>query len=128
MNVYKILLIGAGGFIGSIVRYLSVVTVDKRLNHVFPFGTITVNILGSFLLGCILAVVMKKSGTYSDEWKLLLGTGFCGGFTTFSAFAFENFNLLEQKFIGTAILYITFSLVGGMLAVWAGVILGKSLL
>ncbi len=127
MNVYKILLVGAGGFIGSIARYLTSFALDKRLNAVFPYGTMTVNLLGSFLLGLILAVAIKKTGNHMDEWKLFLGTGFCGGFTTFSAFAFENFNLFEQKLVGTAFLYIIISLIGGILAMWTGIMLGRSI-
>lgn len=127
MNIYKILLVGAGGFIGSIARYLTAIAIAKRLNSVFPYGTLTVNFLGSFLLGLILAVVMKKTGTQMDEWKLFLGTGFCGGFTTFSAFTFENLSLFEQKLVGTAVLYMTISLVGGIMAVGAGVILGRNI-
>jgi CrcB protein len=127
MNLYKILLVGAGGFIGSIARYLTVITIDKRLNSVFPYGTMTVNLLGAFLLGFLLAMVTKKTGMHAHEWKLFLGTGFCGGFTTFSAFAVENVNLWEQKLPGTAILYMTISMAGGILAVWVGIILGRNI-
>ena len=127
MNIYNVLLVGAGGFIGSIARYLAVVNVDKRFNSVIPYGTLTVNLAGSFLLGLILAMAMKKTGVTSDQWKLFLGTGFCGGFTTYSAFAFENLNMFEQKYPGSAMIYIMISLAGGIMAVWAGVLLGRAL-
>jgi fluoride exporter len=124
----NILLVGAGGFLGSIARYFTVVSVDKRLNSVMPLGTLTVNIVGSFILGFVLALAMKKTGTHLHEWKLFMGTGFCGGFTTFSAFAAENLSLFEQKFPGTAFLYITVSVAAGLLAIWLGFIVAKSIL
>lgn len=127
MNLYNALLVGAGGFMGSIVRYLGVISIDKRLNSIFPYGTLAVNLLGSLLLGFILAFAMKKTGIANDQWRLFLGTGFCGGFTTFSAFAFENLNLLEQKYPGSALVYILISVAGGILAVWGGVLLGRTL-
>lgn len=113
---------------GSVARYLAVISLDRKINAVFPFGTIAVNFLGSFLLGLILALLMKKTGVHLHQWKLFLGTGFCGGFTTFSAFAAENINLFEQKLPGTAIAYISASVIGGLFAVWAGFMLGRNML
>jgi CrcB protein len=128
MNTYHILLVGAGGFLGSIARYITTISIDKRLNSFFPYGTLTVNLLGSFFLGMILSMVIKKTGTTAEQWKLLMGTGFCGGFTTFSAFAFENVSLLEARFSGTALIYTALSLAFGVVAVWAGMLLGKNLI
>lgn len=127
MTLFNALLVGAGGFIGSIARYLAVANVDRRFNSVIPYGTLTVNLLGSFFLGVLLAIVMRKTGANAEQWRLFLGTGFCGGFTTYSAFAFENLNLFEQRFPGSALAYIIISLTGGMLAVWAGVLLGRTI-
>jgi CrcB protein len=126
MNAYHILLVGAGGFLGSIARYITTISIDKKLNSFFPYGTLTVNLLGSFFLGVILAVVLKKSGTTAEQWKLLIGTGFCGGFTTFSAFAFENVSLFEARLAGTALIYTALSLAFGVVAVWAGMLLGRN--
>ena len=127
MNVISILLVGTGGCLGSIARYLAVVSIDKKLNSVLPFGTLTVNVVGSFLLGFVTAVIVKKMGTEAEQWRLFLGTGFCGGFTTFSAFATENLSLFEHKFPGTAVAYMAISIVGGLLAVWTGFALAKSI-
>lgn len=126
VNLLKLLILGAGGFAGTIARYLTVAAVDRRLNAVFPYGTWCVNLLGSFLIGVVYILAARKLGI-SDNARLFLGPGFCGGFTTFSAFAWENMNLIEQRLTGTAVLYICVSLVGGLLAVWAGAALGRQL-
>jgi CrcB protein len=120
MTTYKILIVGFGGFIGSAARYIVVKTVDGRLNALFPYGTLTVNIVGSFLLGMIYMLAQRKAGL-SDEGRLFLGVGFCGGFTTFSAFALENFNLMQQKLPGISLIYITVSIILGILALAAGI-------
>lgn len=127
MNIAHLLLVGAGGCIGSMARYLTVAVVDKRLNTVFPYGTLAVNIIGSFVLGCLLAWLTKKTGVSAVSWKLFLGTGVCGGFTTFSAFAAENFSLLEQRLHGTMALYLFASVAAGLVAVWAGFALARTI-
>ena len=127
MNIVNVLLVGAGGCLGSIARYVTVYSIDRKLNSIFPYGTITVNFAGSFILGFVLALLMKKTGTHPQEWKLFLATGFCGGFTTFSAFAAENINLFGQRFPATALLYISASVIGGLVAVWAGFAMAKNL-
>lgn len=120
MTLFNLLLVGAGGFVGSIARYLTVISVDRKINGVFPAGTFTVNVVGSFLIGLLLAWITHKTESNALQWRLFLGTGFCGGFTTFSAFAAENFHLIEKNFHGTAFLYISVSVIAGLIAVWAG--------
>ena len=127
MTFFNVLLVGAGGCIGSMARYLTVLSLDRKINGVFPYGTFAVNVLGSFILGFLLAWTTHKPDSHSLHWRLFLGTGFCGGFTTFSAFAVENVNLLEKNFPGTAFLYISASVVSGLLAVWAGFSLGRTI-
>ena len=126
MYFYKLLAVGIGGLLGSVARYITVKAVDQKLNAVFPYGTLTVNILGSFVLGLIYTIALRKTGM-SENWRLFLGAGFCGGFTTFSSFAWENFTLLEQKLIGTSLAYMSVSLVAGLLALSFGVWLGRFL-
>ena len=126
MDVYKVLAVGFGGFLGSIARYITVKSVDEKLNAVFPYGTLSVNIIGSFLLGLIYVLASRKTGM-TEQWRLFLGAGFCGGFTTFSAFALENFNLIEQKLGGISLAYVSVSLLAGLLALAAGVWLGRFL-
>jgi fluoride exporter len=120
MNAYKLLIIGLGGFLGSVARYVMAKLVDDKLSPAFPYGTLTVNILGSFLLGIIYIIALRKAGL-TEDGRLFLGVGFCGGFTTFSAFALENFSLIQDKMVGTSVLYISLSVVGGILALAAGV-------
>ena len=120
MNLYKLLIIGLGGFLGSVARYMTTKFLDDKLTPAFPYGTLTVNILGSFLLGIIYIIALRKAGL-TENGRLFLGVGFCGGFTTFSAFALENFSLMQEKFVVTSLLYITVSVVGGILALVAGV-------
>src|SRR5687768_13096250 len=125
MNSYSILYVGLGGALGSIARFITVKSIDERIASSFPLGTFTVNITGSFILGLLFALTMKRP-ELSENWRLFMGTGVCGGFTTFSAFALENFNLFPHK-SGMAVVYITASLVLGILAVAGGYWLGKSI-
>ena len=102
-----ILLVGTGGFIGSISRYLVSQFMQKTFETTFPLGTMAVNIAGSFLIGIIYAL-SEQSNLLSAEWRVFLTVGFCGGFTTFSSFAYENFTMLNiQQFLFSA-LYIGF--------------------
>jgi CrcB protein len=115
----KLLVIGFGGFLGSILRYVVGKSIDGKINASFPWGTLTVNVVGSFIIGFVYMLAMRKVGI-TENWRLFLGAGFCGGFTTFSTFAWENVSLLDQKLIGTSLIYIISSVVIGILAIVAG--------
>lgn len=115
----NILLIALGGAIGSVSRYGCQKWIYQLYPHPYPFGTFTVNILGSFLVGLIFAL-SEKSYLPTPGWTLLLIVGFCGGFTTFSAFSLETLSLIRNGAIFPAIFYITASVVIGLLAVWVG--------
>lgn len=125
MDMYKLLAVGLGGCLGSIARYATSRSIDERLNGLFPYGTFAVNIIGSFILGLVYTLALRKIGV-TENWRLFLGAGFCGGFTTFSAFAWENLNLLQQKNFGMAALYIGASLFLGIMSVLLGVWTGRS--
>jgi len=126
MNLYNILTVGLGGFLGTMARYATVKSVDEKINAVFPYGTFAVNVVGSLLLGIVYTMAMRKVEV-AEHWRLFLGVGFCGGFTTFSAFAWENFSLIQQKFVGTSVVYALASLAAGLLALMAGVWIGRFL-
>lgn len=118
------LLIGLGGFIGSVARFLSSMYLTKLFPSSFPYGTFVVNIVGCLLIGLIYGV-SEKQQWLNEEWRLFLATGICGGFTTFSAFSIENIKLLQTGEIATALIYITASIALGLLATLGGIYLAK---
>ena len=85
----------------------------------FPYATLTVNSIGSFVIGLVLAYSLRETG-FSDHWKIFLTTGVCGGFTTFSAFSAENLLLLQTGKHTLALIYILVSLITGIAATWLG--------
>ena len=121
-----ILIVGAGGFVGSAARYLSQLFVSKYFPSSFPWPTFAVNITGCFVIGVIYALSVKGN-LVSPEVRLLLATGFCGGFTTFSSFAFDNVNLLQEGDFLYTFIYIALSVLLGILAAYAGAFLVRIL-
>jgi CrcB protein len=119
-----ILLVSIGGAAGSSMRYLTSVFMQKWVSQLYPWGTFVANMLGCILIG-ILMGYFSKLQLNNNDYKLLLVTGFCGGYTTFSAFAFENFTLWQQGNNTTALTYIALSVIGGLLAVFSGFALSK---
>lgn len=122
--IKALLLVGAGGAAGSCLRYLTSVFMQKWFPYSFPWGTLVANIAGCLCIGILMGYFTKIS-PLNNDYKLLLVTGFCGGYTTFSAFAFENFSMIQQGNTNSAILYISFSVLGGLLAVMGGYALTK---
>jgi CrcB protein len=118
-----ILAIGAGSFIGGIFRYLLSLLIQTKTTANFPLGTLTVNIVGCFLIGIVFGIFDK--GQMSHEWKLFLATGVIGGFTTFSAFSIETFALFRDGYSGYALLYVLASVVLGLLATYMAYLLVK---
>ena len=116
-----ILIVGAGGFIGSVMRYLVQVIVEKGLFSTFPFGTLIANVAGSFIIGIVFALA-EKGDVLSAEWRIFLAVGICGGFTTFSSFAYNNFIMLKEGSFGQFFWNVGGSLFLGITAVYLGVI------
>ena len=112
------LLVFIGGGLGSALRYLVAIAMNQY-SKVLPFGTFTVNILGCLLIGMILGYAQKEN-TLTSNQILLLATGFCGGFTTFSAFANENLELVKNGEIFNFSVYTIGSILIGILAVCIG--------
>lgn len=122
-----ILIVGTGGFIGSVMRYLVQVLMERATNTDFPWGTFIANIAGSFIIGIVFALA-QKGNMLSAEWRMFLAVGICGGFTTFSSFAYNNLTMLKEQAYGQFILNVGGSLVLGLLAVYLGMVLVRAVL
>lgn len=120
----SLILVGLGSGIGGIARYLTQLLVQRYYPSSFPFGTLSVNITGCFIIGIIYAFA-DRGNILSPAMRLLLATGFCGGFTTFSSFAYENISLLRDSEFFYTSLYILLSLAIGLLAVYLGILFVK---
>lgn len=121
----KLLLIGALGGSGAIVRYVVSVGSVRWFGDGFPVGTLIVNVGGCFLLG--LLYQLAGVSTLTDEWKHPLGVGFLGGLTTFSTFGYETFTALEKGKWQVAGGNVVLNLALGLGAVWLGIVLAKAL-
>lgn len=113
------LLAGVGGFVGTCLRYLT-----GRLCHLwalggFPLGTFVVNVVGCFLIGALLGLA-ERENMITPAMNVMLVTGFCGGFTTFSSFADDAFLLLQHRNLAILALYVALSLILGVVMVWLG--------
>lgn len=117
----NLLLVGLGGAAGSILRSLFAIWFKHSS---FPLATLLVNVIGSFVIGMVIAVSIRNS-SFDANWRLFLATGLCGGFTTFSALSAEGLQMLQQQRYGAFVLYVAGSLLLGLLATWLGFSLMK---
>ncbi|MGN0522514.1 MAG: fluoride efflux transporter CrcB [Eubacterium sp.] len=108
--------VGLGGFIGAVMRYL-IGLIPLKPNEIFPFKTLIINILGAFAIGIISAIAARRN--INQNIVLILQTGVCGGFTTFSTFAYETSGLIKSGNTVIALIYIILSIVFCILAVFA---------
>lgn len=120
-----LLLVGTGGFTGSVLRYLISEFTALKWGTTFPYGTFIVNIAGCLIIGIIYGLGVKQLAP--TEMRLLLATGFCGGFTTFSSFSFEFLILLREGQTSLAFLYAAGSMIAGLAAVWVGLLIAKNI-
>ena len=122
--IKNILLVGLGGSIGSIGRYLCQKWFAAYYASSFPWGTFTVNIIGCLAIGIFWGLSLKSFDS-NESWKLFLMTGLCGGFTTFSAFTLEGVGLLREQKLALFFSYVAISVVLGLLATYIGIRLTK---
>lgn len=118
--------IALGGGLGSVLRYLTAVVMNKYVQSSFPFATFVTNILGCLLIGLFFGY-LEKQHAISQDLKFFLITGFCGGYTTFSTFSHESLQLMQTNQMVTAFLYIGLSVFVGLLATWFGLALAKAI-
>lgn len=123
----NILLVALGGAAGSVCRYLTGLAALRLIGPGFPWGTLTVNIVGSFAIGCLAEATIRGVSAPLDL-RLLLITGFLGGFTTFSAFSLDVWVLYEKGAVTEAMLYVAASVVVSLLATGAGLLTVRAVL
>ena len=112
--IQSLFCIGAGSCLGGMARYALSQAIDSRFGGgQLPLGTLAVNVLGCFAIG-IISAALSRNGMGSDTWRLFLSVGFCGGFTTFSTFSNETFQLLSSGHVATALAYVASSIVIGV--------------
>ena len=121
-----LLLVATGGAIGASLRYLTGIAALRWFGANFPWGTLMVNVIGSFAMGVLAEFIVRKLGA-SNELRLLLMTGLLGGYTTFSAFSLDAILLIERGAYSAATGYILANVVGSILALLLGLMLARSL-
>jgi len=121
------LLVALGGAIGSVLRYAVALAAVAWVGPGFPWGTLTVNVLGCFIVGLVAELATGGLVGISPGVRVFLVTGICGGFTTFSSFGLETLQLTRDGALGAAFAYVAGSLVLGLVAVYAGIIAARLL-
>lgn len=124
--IKSLLIVGIGGFFGSMGRYIFAQIIYRWFEPTFPLSTLIVNILGSFLIGVIYGFT-EKGGLISDEWRIFLTVGLLGGFTTFSTFTLEMMVMLRDGQYFNVFSYALLSVCVGLIACFAGLVLVRSL-
>ncbi len=122
--MYKILLVGIGGFFGSTLRYWLGGVVMERTDATFPLGTMVVNLTGSFLIGIFFAVALERF-SIGEGTRILLAVGFLGAYTTFSTLMLESYTMMEAGELLLAGLNLAGSVILGFMAFYLGLVLGR---
>jgi CrcB protein len=123
-----LLLVALGGAFGAVCRYLLGVRLFKAFGPGLPYGTFTANVVGGLLMGVLVGVLALRGGGDQERWRLLLGVGVLGGFTTFSSFSLETVLMIERRTYGLAAAYSAASVVLSVAALFLGLFLMRRLL
>ena len=126
--MFPILIVGAGGAVGSICRYLLGIGAGRAFGTGWPYGTYAANIIGGLLMGALVSTLAWRGGADQEKWRLLLGVGVLGGFTTFSSFSLETALMIERRAYGQAAFYGVTSVILSITALFAGLLLVRRLL
>jgi len=121
----KLLLVALGGAVGSSARYLFGVQATRLLGAGWPYGTLGVNVVGGLLMGLLAGWLAQRGGVDQERWRVLLGVGLLGGFTTFSAFSLETALMIERRDYAAAAGYVALSVVLSVSALFAGLLLSR---
>lgn len=122
----QLLIIAGGGALGAVLRFEVSTYIYRLLGRDFPYGTLAVNLIGSFLMGICFILILER-GLLSAEWRSAIIVGFLGAFTTFSTFSIETLTLIESGEVNRALLNIMLSLVICLGATWVGLIIGRQI-
>jgi CrcB protein len=125
-QLFQLLAIATGGAVGAVLRFLLSTRVYAWLGRGFPYGTLMVNVLGSFLMGFLTIVLLERSMA-DPAWRAVILVGFLGAFTTFSTFSIETLNLIDEGEMMRAGLNVSVSVVACLVAAWFGVVVGRQL-
>jgi CrcB protein len=123
----NLLLVGLGGGAGAIMRYLLGVQAGRTLGHAWPYGTLAANVLGGFAMGLLVSWLAHRGGADQERWRLLLGVGVLGGFTTFSAYSLEVALMIQRREVVNAAAYGAASVGLAVGALFAGLLLARRL-
>jgi CrcB protein len=122
----KYVMVGIGGCLGSVLRFWLGSYIGGKMGTRFPYGTLVINVTGSFLIGLVFALLTVRT-QWSPNWRYLIPIGFIGGYTTFSSFEYETLRTIQDGQFGLGLLYVGLSVLVGFVAVWGGVIAGRAI-
>jgi fluoride exporter len=125
-SMMKYLMVAMGGAVGSVLRFWVGGNVADRLGTRFPYGTFAVNCTGSFLIGLVITLIAQRASV-NPNWRYLIGVGFIGGYTTFSAFEYETFQSMQDGKMLIASLNVIASVAIGLICVWLGVAAARAM-